>query len=127
MSPTASRLLDTSAWLSYYFGESQKTRAMLESDEELAASIVSIYEIERKLAKLKYREEEIREFVEYLKNRACVLPISPEICSSAARLSINHRLGAMDSLILACAQSDNMTLVTGDLDFKGLKKIELIL
>lgn len=127
MSPTASKLLDTSAWLSYYFGESQKARAIVESNEELAASVVSIYEIERKLVKLKYDDEDVGEFLEYLQNRARICPISPGICISAARISIKHKLGAMDALILACAQSDNMILVTGDLDFKGLKNVELIL
>lgn len=123
---TVSKLLDSSVWLAYYFGESQLSKEIIESDCPLVFSIVSLYEIQRKLTKLGYSPKVTDEFLEFIQHRATLLSLTPPICALATTLSLKHKLGAMDSLILSTAYIEGHTLLTGDLDFKGLRDVDLI-
>lgn len=123
---TASKFLDSSAWLAYYFGEQKRARDIIESQVPLSVSILSLYEIERKLSKLEYPSKAIEEFLEFLQQRATPCPLTPLICKAAVALSIKHKLSAMDSLIFSTAHVDGQVFVTGDLDFKGLNGVEFI-
>lgn len=126
MSPVDFKLLDSSVWLAYFFGEVEKAREVIESEEELFVSILSFYEIERKLSKMQCNRPQIQDFLLFIKTRAQTVFLDIDICSSAASFSLAHGLGAFDALILASSHSKRAILITGDYDFKGLEKVEII-
>ena len=123
---TDSRFLDTSVWLSYYLAESETAKTAIESEHMLFTSVLSLFELRRKLLKMQYTTEQIDGFVDFVINRATIAGISPDTASMAAELSVKHVLGAMDALLLASARSSGHTFLTFDKDFKNLKDVEVI-
>ena len=54
MKVTDTKCIDSSAWLAYYFGESNKIKFAIENEEFLIiTSCLAIFEIKKKLIKLK--------------------------------------------------------------------------
>ncbi len=123
---TASRLLDTSAWLSYYFAENDTARHIIESDILLFVSLLSYYELRKKLTKEGYKNTQVDEFCEFIQSRATSVILDYSIVTDAVELSLHHKLGAIDALILASSRSVNAVLVTGDNDFRGFPHVEMI-
>ena len=77
---TESRLIDSSVWLAYLFNGSFAD--ILESDEILLISVLSLFEIKRKLAKNKIDEPKIRKSLDYIRKRSLVISVdtlSPSI------------------------------------------------
>ena len=121
---TESRLIDSSVWLAYLFNGSFAD--ILESDEILLISVLSLFEIKRKLAKNKIDEPKIRKSLDYIRKRSLVISVDTEISEKAADISIEKNLPAIDSLIYATALINDAKLITMDNDFKGLRGVEIL-
>lgn len=120
---TESKLVDSSLWLAYLFNGEFKD--IIESEEILLLSVLSLFEIKRKILKDKLTENKLRASIEFIKKRSLVLPINEEIAQNAAEISIKHKLPAIDSLIYSTTILNNAELYTLDNDFRGLKNVVL--
>ncbi len=121
---TDSKLLDSSVWLEYLFNGQFKE--IIESDSLLMVSSISLFEIKRKLLKEKISLEKVNGGVEFVKERSLVIPLNAEIADKAAEVSLKQNLGAMDALIYTTAVLSNVTFVTKDNDFRGLKNTTVL-
>ncbi len=119
MKKTEYRLLDSSAWLLYFVAQEQIKR-MIESDDIIFTSALSIFEIRRKLMKEEVAQEQVQRVIDFIKSRSVVVDITPIVSENAASFSIEHKLAAIDALIYASARGNNATLITADNDFRGL-------
>ena len=125
MKGIGSKLLDSSAWLSYFFGQSPKVKKIIESEEILYTSVISLFEIKRKFLK----EEGIKDVdkaLNFIRERSIVVELNEKIAEQASEISFKNRLHAIDSLIYATAIDVNAMLITGDKDFEGMDKVVLI-
>ncbi|HIH16090.1 MAG TPA: type II toxin-antitoxin system VapC family toxin [Candidatus Diapherotrites archaeon] len=120
---TDSRLfLDSSVWLAYILGESMPLKQFIEStDELLFTSILSMYELWRRLQKGGWQEKEIYRALEFVLINSQTALLNFEVCVQAAKESLKTGLATVDSLIYASATANHATLLTLDNDFRGLK------
>ncbi|MEK6873554.1 MAG: PIN domain-containing protein [Nanoarchaeota archaeon] len=121
---TEYKFLDSSIWLEYF--HNRKYSNIIESKEVILLSILSIFEIKRKLIKEKYEKNKITRAIEFIKKRSLIIPINEEISEKAAEISAEKNLPAIDSLIYSSAILNNAKLFTQDNDFNGLKEVVLL-
>ena len=121
---TDSKLLDSSIWLEYLIHG--KYKEIIETQETLYISSLSLFEIKRKLTRDKFNEIQIIKALEYVKKRTLIILVSAEISEKAVELSLQHTLGAMDALIYASAIIQQAILLTCDNDFRALKEVTIL-
>ncbi len=119
-------LIDSSVWILYLFAESPKAKEIIENQKIILTSVLSIFEIKRKLLKEKYIKEKILNALEFIKVRSLISELTEEICVQAADYSAEHELSAIDSLIYTTAKNNHALLITADNDFRGLKEVEIV-
>ncbi len=123
---TDSKFLDSSAWLSYFYAENIKIKTVVESDDFLLSSALSIFEIKLKMLKDKRQLSEIQQSLDFLKKRSLVLSVSEDVALNAVEISFKHSLHAIDALIYASAIKKNATLITLDNDFRRLDNVVIL-
>ena len=115
-------LIDSSIWLSYFLAENDLSKDFIESGNHLLmTSVLSIFEIKKKMLIKNIKESRIEEFLKFLKIRSVLIELNEKICNNAADLSLKHNLHTVDSLIYCSAISNNATLISGDNHFEGLE------
>ena len=119
-----SKLIDSSIWIDYFINGSHKK--IIDSNEILMLSALSLFEIKKKLAKMKVSSKTIAKSVGFIKKRSIIIPLNAEIAEKAVDISIEKNLPAIDSLIYITSIKNNATLFTLDNDFKGLKNVVLL-
>ncbi|MEK6845963.1 MAG: hypothetical protein AABY26_04335, partial [Nanoarchaeota archaeon] len=62
---TDTKCLDSSAWLAYYFAESDEIKLIVESTFPLITSTLSLFEIKKRLLLLKKEPEELLAFIKH--------------------------------------------------------------
>lgn len=120
------KLLDSSIWLAHIVEAHPRAIALIESEEVLLCTLLSLFEIRKRLKKDKFSESKIQHILEFIKQRATVVNLTEEIATKAADFSLEHDLSALDSLLYASAVHLNALFITADNDFRGLKNVEVI-
>ncbi len=120
------KFLDSSIWLDHFAETSKNSTAIIESDEVLECSILSLYEVEKRLLKLKVQPEKIEKVLHFIKSRGIILNLNELIICQAVKCSVNYNLSAIDALIYASAMEHNLILVSADNDFRGLPNTLII-
>ena len=120
-------LLDSSAWMSYFLAENDLSKEFIESGKHLLmTSVLSIFEIKRKMLKKSIGEQNVEKFLKFLKNRSLLIEINEKICADAAELSLKHDLHTIDSLIYCSAMLNNATLISGDNHFEKFENVHIL-
>src|SRR3989344_7783035 len=120
-------LLDSSAWLSYFLAENNLSKKFIEEEGHLLmTSVLSIFEIKRKMLIKNVKETKVEKFIKFVKTRSLLIELNEEICNNAVSLSLRHSLHTIDSLIYSSAILNNATLISGDSHFSGLKHVFLL-
>ena len=94
------------------------------STSEIITSVVTLYEVYRKVKKAK-DEETALEAVAAL-SQTKIVDIDQTLSLEAADHSLEHGLHMADSLIYATAQHHDAELYTSDKDLKGLKGVTFV-
>ena len=118
--------LDSSVWLGYFKEENPGAVSIIEGENNLWTSVISIYEISRKLTKHGVRASELQKRVDFIKDISNVVGISPEGAQKAAQDSLKHNLHAIDALIYRSALESGAVLVTMDNDFRKLPGVRIL-
>lgn len=121
---TDSKLIDSTIAIDYLFNGNY--REIIETNEQLYLSAVSLFEVKRKLYKKKIDFKKIQENTEFLKKRFVIVDINQNIGEKAADIATENELPAMDALIYTTALVNNWTLITADNDFRGLKNAVIL-
>jgi len=120
----SSYFFDSSAWLSYFYQDSEKIREIVDNvNIKIFTSVISISEIKRKLNKDKTAKEKQTSVYEFIISRAILVEITLEISNRASEYIDLH---TVDALIYASAQKVEKTLLTRDNDFRNLNKVIII-
>ena len=118
--------LDSSAWVSYFFAENEEIKGIVDNTNILLTSIISIFEIKRKLLRDNVENDRIIEILSFIKEKSIIIKIDQDICEKAAEISIKEKIPAIDSLIYTSSLTNNAILITGDSHFKRLEKVRVI-
>ena len=116
---TGSRLIDSSVWLSYFLNEDFKD--IIENEDLLLLSALSLFEIKRKLAKNNIPSAKISKSIDFIKKRSLVILVTAEIAEKASEVALEHDLPVVDSLIYSTSLLHSSVLYTLDNDFRKLK------
>jgi len=112
-------LLDTWVWIDYWNRAGSPAQDFIESDKELAISMITVAEVSQRFAPQgrSMVDARINEMLHY----CTLIPISREIAMLAGMLRHTEIEGGIaDAIILATAQLGKHTIVTGDLHFRDL-------
>lgn len=123
---TVFKVIDTSVWLLYLGGQSKEAEEVIDASDQLIISSITLYEVKRKLLKLKVLPERVKQEVSFIKERALVEDVDETLGEDAATLGHEHSLGMADAIIYATARKYNAQLITGDNDFRGLPMVTII-
>ncbi len=118
-----SKLIDSSVWIVYFFNGMHKE--IIDSDEMLLLSVLSLFEIRKSLSKNKIAEDKIKKSMEFVKRRSLTIEVNTEIAEKAVDFSLENGLPIIDSIIYATSVMNESILVTLDNDFRGLKGVVL--
>jgi len=121
---TDSKALDSSILFAYFFEE--KFQAMIESKEIFFISILSIFEIKKKMLERNVPEDTIKEKLRFIKERTIRVPLNEKIAEKAAEVSVKNKIPAIDSLIYSSSLENKSLFLTLDNDFRGLEKVEIL-
>lgn len=117
-------VLDTFAWSELFDGTEKglHVRQILE-EEGAATSIIALAEISDKL----HREaRKLEPFVEYMKAKAAILPLTQEIALKSGKLKtelrkVSKNVSLADAIHFQTAKTVGAEFVTGDADFESMK------
>lgn len=83
---------------------------------------VSLYEVFKRVVQQRGESAALQAVA--LMQQGQVVELSSAIAPNAARLSLEHRLPMVDSMMLATAQAKDATLWTQDAGFEGIAGVE---
>ena len=121
---TDSKILDSSVWLDYFLNNEQAK--LIESEEKIITSAISLFEIKRKLLRENYKKEQIKKIIHFIKQRGRISNINENLAEDAAEIALKKKLHMADAIIYATAQHHQAHLLTLDTDFKNLENVTVL-
>jgi toxin FitB len=115
---------DSSAWLSYFSGDSNATifAHAIETIDELIVPSITLTEVFKCI--LRQRGEDMAlQAIAHMK-QGKVIPLDATLAIDAAQYGIEHKLPLADSIIYATAQKFDALIWTQDIDFKSLTSVK---
>ncbi len=124
---TSSILVDSFAWLEILKGSDRGKNALdaIKRSNDVFTSVLNIYEIKYRIEQIR-DEETADDYIKTLKSHTKVLNVDEEIATEGARVRLKHKLGAVDSLLLATARVHGLKILTGDMHFEGMDEAVMI-
>ena len=119
-------VVDSSGWLEYFMNGilAEKYAGYLSKSREILTPTIVLYEV-FKVLKNQLGEEHALDAAMQM-GETNITPLSDSLAYHAANLSLEYKLTMADAIIYATAQAHQATLVTSDVDFKGLPKVSYI-
>lgn len=118
------KLMDSSVWIAYFFNG--HFSELLETQELFFLSVISLYEIKKKLQKEKIDPSKISRCLAYLKKKSFIVPLDEPLTDKAVEVAFHHNLAFADSVIYATSFSHGVTLYTLDNDFRNIPHVEIL-
>lgn len=120
--------IDSYGWIERFTNGSKATRynQIIESTEpkNIITSIVVLYEVYKKIKKLKGEEEALLAIAAL--SQTTIVPIEQTIALEATDYSLENNLHFSDALVYATARHWKVKLYTSDSDLGALKSVCLI-
>ncbi|MEK6887152.1 MAG: PIN domain-containing protein [Nanoarchaeota archaeon] len=123
MKLTDIKFFDSSVWLAYFLEESIEAKKIIEGEDVILTSSLSLFEVKKRIMMIKKDPSSAMQFI---KERSRILVPGEIIAEKAAEISIKNKLGAVDAIIYATAEFSRAELITGDNDFRGLDNVKII-
>ena len=116
-------LLDTWTWIEYFDAPDHEVVDLVESDDTTYTSIVSVTEVVYIFTR-KRTVADARRAMDVIYRLSNIIPVDKSIALRAGLYtSAEFKGGIADRLILATAEVNKLTVVTGDQHFKGRKGV----
>jgi predicted nucleic acid-binding protein len=113
-------VVDSSAWLEYLANGPNASffAKAIEDTQQLVVPTLSLFEVFKRVLEQRSEGDALQAVA--VMRQGMVVDLDTPIALQAAKLSAEHRLPMVDSLILATARYYDATLWTQDADFKDL-------
>jgi len=120
------KVIDSSVWLELVTDGPLAVRCAehLTDLAEVVTPTVVLFEVYRALRRQGRERAALRTVGEMEYTR--FVAVGPHVAITAADLSIDHGLAAVDALVYAVARLEGCELITADVDFRGLPGVTLI-
>jgi len=117
-------VIDSSAWLSYFAGDTNSGyfAKPIETLDELLIPSITITEVFKNILRQKGEEPALLAVAHM--EQGTVVPLDKELSVNAAYYGVKHGLPLADSIVYATAQKFSAVLWTQDSDFKDLKNVK---
>jgi len=117
-------VIDSSAWLSYFAGDSNARlfAKPIEALDKLLVPSITITEVFKSVLRQR-NEESALEVVAHME-QGTVIALDGELAINAAVFGIELKLPLADSIIYATARKYDAVVWTQDTDFKGLEGVK---
>lgn len=117
-------VVDSSAWLSYFAGDSNARlfAKPIEALDKLLVSSITITEVFKSVVRQR-NEESALEVVAHME-QGTVIALDGELAINAAVFGVELKLPLADSIIYATARKYDAVVWTQDADFKGLDSVK---
>jgi predicted nucleic acid-binding protein len=117
-------VVDSSAWLSYFAGDSNARlfAKPIEALDKLVVPSITITEVFKSVLRQR-NEESALEVVAHME-QGTVIALDGELAINAAVFGVELKLPLADSIIYATAQKYDAVVWTQDVDFKGLEGVK---
>lgn len=117
-------VVDSSAWLSYFAGDSNARlfAKPIEALDKLLVPSITITEVFKSVLRQR-NEESALEVVAHME-QGTVIALDGELAINAAVFGIELKLPLADSIIYATAQKHDAVVWTQDADFEGLENVK---
>jgi len=117
-------VVDSSAWLSYFAGDSNERlfAKPIETLDKLLVPSITITEVFKSVLRQR-NEESALEVVAHME-QGTVIALDGELAINAAVFSVELKLPLADSIIYATAKKFDAVVWTQDEDFKGLESVK---
>ncbi len=117
-------IVDSSGWLAYFADEPNAKYFLtpLNDSTLLVVPTVTIYEVFKVILRESNENDALQAVVAMQKGTVVVL--TAPLAIAASRLSLEHNLPMVDSVILATAREFNAILWTQDSDFKNISGVK---
>jgi len=119
-------LVDSSVWIAYFYGPDIAAKNIIDSENELFVSVISLFEIRRKLLRMGVRRQTLEKVLSFVRYRGRVIDVNRVTADTAADVSVRHNLSTADALIYSTAVERKLELVTGDSDFTKLNNVRVL-
>ena len=119
-------LLDSSAWIEILgdLARSASCQRELKGASQVLVPTIVMYEVYRKIASSVSEDHALQAAA--MLARYKLQDLTKEVALTAADISLEHKLGMADSMVLAHAVVGGATLVTLDNDFAGIMGVKVI-
>ena len=119
-------VVDSSAWLEYFAGghNAKAFAGAIEATASLIVPTLALYEVFKRI--LGQRGEGPALTAVAQMRQGAVVPLTPDLALSAARVSMALRLPMADSVMLATARQFGATLWTQDADFSAVDGVRFV-
>lgn len=119
-------LLDSSVWIEWLSRGKRLAQCQKYMDKHAVVGVPAlvVFEVCRKVSS-KVSEDEALRVAAWLRTFG-ILDLNDEVSLDAVDLSLMHKLGMADSIVLAHALREGAQLVTLDNDFAGIKEAIVI-
>lgn len=119
--------LDSSIWVGYFMRTADLLGQLVDSHEgKVFTSALSFYEVPRKLHMLNRNESFIKDAIRFMHENSVVISVNEEIASQSVEWALSNKLAIADSIIYQSSLSTGAILVSGDNDFRGLPKAQVV-
>jgi predicted nucleic acid-binding protein len=117
-------IVDSSGWLAYFADEPNARHFLtpLSNSDLLVVPTVTIYEVFKVILRESSENEALQAVFAMQKGK--LVELSAPLAIAASRLSLEHQLPMVDSVILATAQEFKAAIWTQDSDFKNLSMVK---
>ncbi len=117
-------IVDSSGWLAYFADEPNAEYFLppLSDSALLVVPTVTIYEVFKVILRESSENKALQAVIAMQKGR--VVDLSVPLANAASRLSLEHQLPMVDSIILATAQEFKAIIWTQDSDFRNINKVK---
>lgn len=119
-----SKFIDSSVWIACVTKKSYSE--IIDSEERLFLSVLSIFEIKKKLIKDNITRIEIEKNMKFIKEKSIIMIPTIEIAEKVVEISYEKDMPAIDSIIYSTALLNKIKLLTLDNDFRGLENVEIL-
>ena len=121
-------LIDSYGWIEY-FAEgplADRYAPFIEevSTENAVTPTIVIYEVYRKIKRLKGEEKALEAYAQI--SRTKIVELTSHLSLEAADISLKLGLGMADSIIVATAKAYNAQIITSDKHLKGIENVRFI-
>lgn len=119
-----SKIVDSSVWIAHII--SGNYTEIINSEETLFLSVLSLFEIKKKFMKDKIPKTKIEENIKFIKERSILIDVTAKIAEMASEISIEKKIPAIDALIYTTAILNKAVLLTLDNDFRNLENVVIL-